>query len=92
MNDYKKLISEISELNGLIYHNKSINKTYLRQVENWDKKRIGKFILGSRFLYKSPHDGRLISGDSYTVSKTNFKDKVSLLQRKANNYFVETNR
>lgn len=86
--DYKKLISAISVLNGLIYHNKSIIRTYLRQVENWDKKRIGKFILGSRFLYSSPFGGRLISGDLYTVSKTNFKDKVSLLQRKTNNYFV----
>ncbi len=88
LNDYKKLISEISQLNGLIYHNKSIIKTYLRRVESWDKKRIGKFILGSRFLYNSPYDGRLISGDFYTVSKTNFKDKVSLLERKTNNYFI----
>ena len=86
--DYEKLVSEISELNGLIYHNSSIAKIYLKEIGRWDKKRINDFLLGSNFIYYSPYNGKPIFGNFYTVKTKNLNDKISLLQRTTNNYLV----
>src|SRR4029078_5519377 len=86
--DYEKLISEISEIDGILYHHESIIKIYSKQFENLDKKRVGKFFLGSHFNYRSPYDGKFIWGDFYKVDKNNFSKKVELITRKTNNYYV----
>ncbi len=86
--DYEKLVREISELNGIIYHHKSINEAYLKQNKLRDKKTVGKFFLISHFYYRSPYDGSLIPGDFYTVGLRNYAVKAKLVGRKVANYFV----
>jgi hypothetical protein len=88
LRDYEKLVSEISEINGMIYHHKSIIKTYSSQIKNLYKKRSLDFVLGNHFNYRSPHDGKFIWGDFYTVDKKNFSSKVQIISRKVSNYYV----
>src|SRR6187399_315899 len=72
----------------MIYHHKSIIKTYSSQIKNLYKKRSLDFVLGNHFNYRSPHDGKFIWGDFYTVDKKNFSSKVQIISRKVSNYYV----
>lgn len=86
--DYEKLVKEVSELNGIIYHHKSVHEVYQKHMGKRREKGERNFILGSRLYYRSPYDGKLISGNSYTVDIKNFQVKTFNINRKAINYFV----
>jgi len=86
--DYEKLIREISEINGIIYHNKSICKIYLRENAKRDRKLGRNVFLGSHFMYRSPYDGKLLSGNFYNVGISNYQEKTEIIERKGTNYFV----
>ncbi len=86
--DYNKLIKEVSELNGIIYHYKSIQNAYLRQTDLRKKSIDNELFLGSHFLYYSPINGKLIFGDFYKVNIKNYSSKTQLISRKVINFFV----
>ncbi len=86
--DYEKLISDVSEINGILYHHESIFEIYSKHISKVDSKKFGDFRLGSHFHYNSPYDGKMIWGDFYKLRTGNFTNKVGLISRKANNYYV----
>ena len=86
--DYNKLVEDISRLNGMIFHSQSIFETYLRANSKRQKKDADLFFLGSRFVYRSPYTGKLITGKSYTVGVKNYKQKVVDIERRLINHFV----
>jgi hypothetical protein len=88
--DYERLLKEVSEINGIIYHHNSIINVYKKQVPSWNKKAIRDFYSGSHFVYHSPYDGKLLWGDFYTVKTKNFAEKIDLIARKTSNYHVSS--
>jgi len=86
--DYDKLVEEISKLNGTIYHSRLIIETYLTANARRKKKDADKFFLASRLYYRSPYDGKLIAGESYSVGVKNYKEKVAEIERRMINYFI----
>ena len=88
INDYKKLVSSISEINGFIYHHKGIVKDYSNQVRQWDRKISDKIVSGSRFHYRSPYDGKFIWGDFYKANRRNLSNKLERINRNMTNYYV----
>jgi hypothetical protein len=86
--DYKKLVSEISEINGFIYHHIGIIDSYSKQVEKWDRKISDKLVSGSHFHYRSPYDGKFIWGNFYKANQKNLSNKLAIITRNVANYNV----
>src|SRR4030095_15023447 len=88
ISDYEKLISKISEINGVIYHHQGIIKAYSNQIQKIDRKVSEKIVSGSHFYYRSPYDGKFIWGDFYRANRKNLPFKLEAISRDITNYYI----
>lgn len=88
ISDYDKLISELSLINGSIYHHNSIVEIYLEEIDKRNKIIKRDVFLGSRFSYRSPFDGKLLFGEIYKTGSKDFRKKSKTILRKVTNYYV----
>lgn len=86
--DYLQLMQELGQINGMIYHTRSVYKNYIESFKEFKFQRDG--FLFSRLYFYSPLDGNLVDSGSriYEVGKHNLQTSTSVLLRKSMNYYT----